>query len=119
MAPLFRTTLVCYRSLGPDPVGVHKCIFPGEIIVKKFIVLSAIVASYFVLLVGSGGESAEDRAKKVATLKTATAEKLNMKDLAAMFNMGSKATDLQRDAKEGQKRGVAQQVCLIVAVSGH
>ena len=71
----------------------------------KYLATALMLGAYMLLLVGSGGESSDERATKVASLKSATAEQLNAKELAAMFKMGSENTDLQRDAKEKELKG--------------
>ena len=72
---------------------------------NKNLVLTLILGSYFTLLVGSGGESSEERSKKINELKSAQADNLDLADLAKIFKMGSKVTDLQREAKEKEITG--------------
>jgi hypothetical protein len=71
----------------------------------KYLATALMFAAYMLMLVGSGGESSEDRAAKITSLKSATPAQVDAKELAAMFKMGSENTDLQRDAKEKELAG--------------
>jgi hypothetical protein len=71
----------------------------------KYLATALMFGAYMLLLVGSGGESPEARAEKVASLKTATPAQVDAKELVTMFKMGSDNTDLQRDAKEKELTG--------------
>jgi len=66
-------------------------------------------AIYFLLVIGSSGPTAEERAKKIAELEAATPVKLNTAELADMFSMSSEYTDLQRDTKEKELKGTVVQ----------
>ena len=71
----------------------------------RYLIWAVAIVTYSLLLVGSGGETPEVRAKKLAELKAGTPHTVDSAELAALFNMGSKGTDLQRDAKEKELKG--------------